>query len=105
MSSWAPQGVRSPFPNGIVPTVVRGERTGHQDVYSINDHSCGLLDGIPSNGATYSMNMDLGRAAEMVSHRGIIYRAALHDVEGTNQTVAEYLGSIHGKVGQPQELA
>jgi len=85
--------------------VVRGERTGQQGVYIIDNYSCGLLEGIPSNAATYSMNMDLGRAAEMVSRRGIIYRAALHDVQGTKQTVTEYLDIIHSKVGQPQELA
>lgn len=60
---------------------------------------CGLLDGIadPSTAAFYSTDMNLKRAAEMVSQRDLIYRAAVRDADDEKEAVGHYLKRIQGK--------
>jgi hypothetical protein len=56
----------------------------------------GLLDGVghPTNATFYATNMDMKRAAEMVSLRGRVYEAAELDVGRTNKTIDQYLSGI-----------
>jgi hypothetical protein len=59
----------------------------------------GLLDGVgdPEKAAFYSTSMNLGRAAQMVSERGIIYEAAMNDAEKMGMKVQDYLEDIKGE--------
>jgi hypothetical protein len=59
----------------------------------------GLLDGVrdPEKADFYTTTMDLGRAAQLVSERGIIYEAAKSDAEKMGMKVQDYLQDITGK--------
>ena len=61
----------------------------------------GLLDGVarPHDAAFFSEEMDLGRAAEMVSQSGLIYKAAERDAQERNEMVEDYLKRIVGECG------
>jgi hypothetical protein len=61
--------------------------------------SSGLLDTIrdPASAAFYSTSMRLEPAAEMVSQRGIIFRAAMRDAEDGTEALDDYLDRIEGE--------
>jgi hypothetical protein len=59
----------------------------------------GLLDGVgdPEKADFYSTSMDMGRAAQMVSERGIIYKAAKSDAEEMGMKLEDYLRDARGE--------
>ena len=60
----------------------------------------GLLDGLddPQKADSYSISMDLERAAQLVSDRGIIYKAAKSDAEEMGTKLNVYLKDVRGEV-------
>jgi hypothetical protein len=64
---------------------------------SLSGHP-GLLDGMadPDKADFYATSMDLKRAAQLVSDRGIIYQAAKRDAEELNKRVKDYLEDVTG---------
>ena len=63
------------------------------------DGLLGLLDGVadPQKADSYSMSMDLGRAAQLVSDRGFIYKAAKGDAEEMGKELNVYLQDLRGE--------